>query len=152
MTEYKTRTFNNDQASNIIRKALSIKKIDTINYQELLEIGQELGIDPSQIQEAIHSQDSRDNEQQLRDKWMSRQRDDFREHLWAFIIINFALVLIDLLTYGGWWFQWPLLCWGIGLAFHYRETYYPGEEQIEKGIQKMRRKQQRSLEKMVSEP
>ena len=146
MTEYNTRKFNNDQASNIIRKALSIKKIDTINYQELLEIGQELGIDPSQIQEAIHSQDSMDNEQQLRDKWMSRQRDDFRQHLWAFIIINTALVLINLLTYGVWWFQWPLLGWGIGLAFHYRETYYPGEESIEKGIQKMRRKQQRSLE------
>jgi hypothetical protein len=141
MTEYNTRKFNNEQASNIIRKALSIKKIDTINYQELLEIGQELGIDPSQIQDAIHSQDSKDNEQQLRDKWMSRQRDEFREHLWAFIIINTALVLINLLTYGGWWFQWPLLGWGIGLAFHYRETYYPGEERIEKGIQKMRRKQ-----------
>ena len=62
MTEYNTGKFNNDQTSNIIRKALSIKKIDAINYQELLEIGKEVGIDPSRIQEAIHIQDSKDCE------------------------------------------------------------------------------------------
>lgn len=28
------------------------------------------------------------------------------------------LFIIDLMTGAGWWFQWPLFGWGIGVALH----------------------------------
>jgi hypothetical protein len=42
-------------------------------------------------------------------------------HLLIYIVVNAGLFLINYLTTsgdGGWWFQWTLLGWGIGLAVH----------------------------------
>lgn len=42
----------------------------------------------------------------------------FFEHLGSYLIVNTTLFSIDWLSGGGWWFHWPLLGWGVGLAFH----------------------------------
>ena len=39
-----------------------------------------------------------------------------------------ALLLINHFTPGTWWFQWPLLGWGIGLAFHFKAVFYHAEK------------------------
>lgn len=39
-------------------------------------------------------------------------------HAMAFCLINVLLVLINVSTGGDLWFQWPLLGWGAGLAYH----------------------------------
>ncbi|MEM2909762.1 MAG: 2TM domain-containing protein [Nitrososphaerota archaeon] len=44
----------------------------------------------------------------------------FLSHLAAYVIVNVFLVFINLYTYPtAIWFVWPLLGWGIGLAFHF---------------------------------
>lgn len=47
----------------------------------------------------------------------------FYAHLAVYLIVNAGLILIDLLSGDGWWFYWPLLGWGIGLAVHAVNTY-----------------------------
>lgn len=42
----------------------------------------------------------------------------FYLHLINYIGVMGLLFLIDVLTGGGWWFYWPLLGWGIGIAAH----------------------------------
>lgn len=42
----------------------------------------------------------------------------FYVHLAIFLVANSGLLLINLVTAGVWWFYWPLLGWGIGLAAH----------------------------------
>ena len=43
----------------------------------------------------------------------------FYAHLFSYIGVNAFLFLLNLLTApGDWWFYWPLLGWGIGLAAH----------------------------------
>jgi len=45
-------------------------------------------------------------------------------HLAAFLIVNAVLIGINLATFRGtYWFQWPLLGWGIGVAAHAGATY-----------------------------
>jgi hypothetical protein len=39
-------------------------------------------------------------------------------HAGIYCAVNVLLVLINLWTAGGYWFQWPLLGWGAGLALH----------------------------------
>jgi hypothetical protein len=39
-------------------------------------------------------------------------------HLIVFVCVSVGLVLIDALTPGGWWFYWPVIAWGIGVAIH----------------------------------
>lgn len=57
-----------------------------------------------------------------------RERRDFRVHLTIYVLVNTLLWLIWGILFAtvGLWFPWPafpLLGWGIGLAFHARETY-----------------------------
>ena len=42
----------------------------------------------------------------------------FYTHLTIYCIVIGALFLINYLTHSGWWFYWPALGWGIGLALH----------------------------------
>ncbi len=42
----------------------------------------------------------------------------FYVHATAYVLVNVALFVINLLVGGGWWFYWPLLGWGIGLGVH----------------------------------
>ena len=42
----------------------------------------------------------------------------FYIHLASYIGVMVLLFFIDFLTGGGWWFYWPLLGWGIGIAAH----------------------------------
>ncbi|HZB82671.1 MAG TPA: 2TM domain-containing protein [Rubrobacteraceae bacterium] len=42
----------------------------------------------------------------------------FYTHATAYVIVNIALFIINLVTGGSWWFYWPLIFWGIGLGVH----------------------------------
>ena len=42
----------------------------------------------------------------------------FYTHATAYVLVNVALFVINLVTGGGWWFYWPLVFWGIGLGVH----------------------------------
>jgi hypothetical protein len=42
----------------------------------------------------------------------------FRFHLMAYIIVNVILIVVNVLHPSHWWFYWPLIGWGIGLAAH----------------------------------
>jgi hypothetical protein len=68
----------------------------------------------------------------------------FRSHLMAYVIVNAGLVAINLLTSDDYfWFIWPMLGWGIGLAAHGVTVYMDGEGMrdrlIEQELEKLRR-------------
>jgi hypothetical protein len=68
----------------------------------------------------------------------------FRSHLMAYVIVNAGLVAINLLTSDDYfWFIWPMLGWGIGLAAHGATVYMDGEgmrdRMIEQELEKLRR-------------
>lgn len=49
-----------------------------------------------------------------------RERRGFIFHLAAYIVVNIALIVINLVYKPGEiWFFYPLLFWGLGLLFHY---------------------------------
>jgi hypothetical protein len=52
-----------------------------------------------------------------------REVKGFYTHLAVFVIINAFLFVMDLLTGPGWWFQWVVWSWGIGLAIHAYITF-----------------------------
>ncbi|HXF63945.1 MAG TPA: 2TM domain-containing protein [Caldilineaceae bacterium] len=66
----------------------------------------------------------------------------FYIHLLVYLFVNAGLLLINLLTSpGDWWFYWPLLGWGIGLAAHALAVFgaggWFGEEWEEREIRKL---------------
>ena len=73
----------------------------------------------------------------------------FRSHLMAYVLVNGALVAINLLTTGGnpFWAIWPMLGWGVGLAAHGMSVYMNGDglrdRMIEEELEKLRRTRDR---------
>ena len=75
-----------------------------------------------------------------------QERRKFRAHLIVYVLVNSLLWLIwgILFATGGPWFPWPvfpLVGWGIGLAFHAGETYRAGfsEEEIRREVDRLSR-------------
>ncbi len=110
---------------------------EAISYDELLETGSELGIPRRELEEAARHLSSERDMELARKTWLARQRRDFRHHLASFVIVNAFLMLIDFTTSGGHWFYFPLLGWGMGLAFHAYSAFFPDPEEIEKGARKI---------------
>lgn len=53
-----------------------------------------------------------------------KQKKEFYSHLTTFIIMSGFFFLLNAATsMGNWWFHWPVLGWGIGVAFHYFDTF-----------------------------
>ncbi len=54
-----------------------------------------------------------------------KDKRDFRNHVAAYVIVNSMLVVIWALSSGGYfWPIWPIVGWGIGLAFNAWAVYF----------------------------
>jgi hypothetical protein len=65
------------------------------------------------------------------EKW-ARERAEMIQglyiHLMMYLLVNAGLFTINWVTTGGegaWWFQWPLMGWGIGMLIHVLVTVVP---------------------------
>ena len=81
---------------------------------------------------------------------MAKKRAGFKRHLYTYIIMNAFFWALWLVT--GWrhdhsgssipWPVWPMLGWGIGLAFNYFDAYHKaGNSLEEQEYEKLKKKQ-----------
>lgn len=127
MDDFGSNKYTSEAVTRIIRRALEMKREETVSHQDLLQTAEELGLDPDTLEEAIKKEKAEFEKEAAEKERLQRRKDGFRRHLWSFAIVNTGLFLINALTPGVWWFQWPLLAWGMGLALKYRSAYYPAE-------------------------
>lgn len=79
-----------------------------------------------------------------RELWrIAKKRVDFKRHAGTYVIINALFWALWYLTgkdrSGIPWPVWPMLGWGIGLLFSYKEAYVtPGENSIQKEYDKLK--------------
>ncbi len=136
MNDYRTRQYDNEAVSRIIKRALQHEQSDAIDYDQLLETARDLGIDPRKVETAIREEAAGNETEDAKKEWLNRKHSKFHAHLSSYLIVNGALFLINIMTSGPWWFQWPVLGWGIGLAFDLRQAYFPTTDQTERGIRR----------------
>jgi hypothetical protein len=136
-----TRRYTTDEVSAIVKRALNGRgAADTVSHTDLLETARDLGIDPGRLQSAIKEQDELGDIEEARDQWRRRRKSQFvHGHLRAYLIVNAFLMALDLIVSGGSWFYFPMLGWGIGLAFDAAESFFPSEQQVERGARKILR-------------
>jgi hypothetical protein len=143
MQENTPRRYTPDEVNAILRRALDKQApAGQVTHDELLETARELGIDPSQIEAAADEQMTVGVWEQAREEWKVQRKKKFFEHLRTYAIVNSFLILFSVMT-GGWWFLWPLLGWGIGLAFDVSDAFWPKEKQIERGTRAMLKRRER---------
>ena len=131
MDDYSTQQYSKDEVDRIIRRALKLKKDNSVSHQELIDTARELGIDSQTLQAAIKADRELFEKEKGYKKRLLRRKAQFHRHLWSYIIVIGALLLINALTAGPWWFQWPALGWGIGLAFNFKAAYFPVPRDME---------------------
>ena len=125
MNQISSRQYDDDEVHRILRRALKLKRAHGISYQDLVDTAQEIGIDPQTVETAIRKEQRESKNERIRKTRLKRRKVGFNSHLWTYLIVNGALLIINKFTPGPWWFQWSVLGWGIGLAFHFKAIYFP---------------------------
>lgn len=88
------------------------------------------------------SQDPVEHDLRKRAEKRLRAKRDLGAHLLAYILVNGFLVVIWAMTSGGFfWPVFPILGWGIGLAFNVWDVYSPepSEDKIRAEMERLRR-------------
>ena len=140
------RHFTNDEVSAIVRRALRSRMAsDHISYADLLDIAQQSGISESVLRQAIEEEDMFGEWERAKETWLLQRKSAFFRHLRTYCIINGFLFLLNVITNpGGYlWVVWPILGWGIGLAFNAAEAFFPSHDRMERGARHLLRRQQR---------
>jgi hypothetical protein len=107
----------------------------------LAAAAEELGITPDEL--ALAEQEYAQTKEEKKEfvEFKRRQVREFREHFFAYIIINTLLVAINWITAGTVnWAIWPILGWGVGLAFHAWGSLNSGSESFQEEFANFRRK------------
>jgi hypothetical protein len=142
--DWENQRFSEDEVTAIIRRALSGSNQDTITHDELVDIAQKSGVSAAQLQNAIESHEQERHIDDAKQRVLRRERNEFRSHLMSYIIVNGALLLINLLTGPDYlWVLWPMIGWGIGLAFHAAETFMLDDAKLERKAHRLLRRERR---------
>ena len=80
----------------------------------------------------------------LRERALTRlkAKREFGAHVLAYVLVNALLIVIWAMTGSDFfWPVFPILGWGIGIAFHAWETYgsEPSEEKIRREMERLQR-------------
>lgn len=62
-----------------------------------------------------------------------KAKKEFYQNLTSYAVMSVFFVVLNFLTSPSyWWAMWPILGWGLGIVFHYFETFgYPGAKHSE---------------------
>lgn len=114
------RQYTEAEVRAILERALRDAQTREVGHDELVAAAEEIGISRAAIEAASRHVALGRGEEAARAAIVARRRKGFRSHLFSFVVVNAFLFAINALTPGPWWFFWPLLGWGLGLAFHAR--------------------------------
>lgn len=142
------KRYTAEEVSAIVRRALTpggAAGEATVSYDELAETAREMGVGAERLHAAIRSEQEERRIGEARERVLLLRRQEFFQHLRAYCIVNGALFLINLVTTGlsPMWVVFPLIGWGIGLAFHASSVYYPDPRCIDSAARRIIRKEDR---------
>ncbi|WP_437734535.1 2TM domain-containing protein [Sorangium sp. So ce1335] len=146
------RQYTEAEVRAILERALRDAQTREVGHDELVAAAEEIGISRAAIEAASRDIELVRGEEAARAAIVARRRNGFRSHLFSFVVVNAFLFAINALTPGPWWFFWPLLGWGLSLAFHARAALSsdvsPQEvrKEVERSAEQARREELRRLE------
>ena len=136
--DYSDRRYDEVDVAAIVKRALMARGThDTITHEDLIEIARHSGLTREQLEEAIEMEAREGDMDRARDLWIARRRAKFNRHLRSYVIVIGALLLMNLMTRGYPWVLWPMIGWGIGLAFDASDTFFASAERINRGARRI---------------
>lgn len=112
--------------------------------QRLHAAAGELGLSDAQLAAAEEQYFKNKTQSEERAEFEKGRRKDFYEHLCSYLIVNTGLMAFDFFGDGRIsWALWPLIGWGIGIAFHTLSTYLTGTSDHEAEFKAWQRRRAR---------
>lgn len=132
-------TYTDDEVRAIIDRALQKQPDRRMSHDELLAVGSEVGISAEAIEVAAKEVKEARERDEAKEKILANRKRGFGSHLWAYAIVNGCLFLINFLTTPGqWWVLFPVVLWGMAIAFHARAAL--SGHVSEKAIRRLQRR------------
>lgn len=136
---------NDEDVDEVLKIALRNQgRSDPGLHERLMVTAQELGISEGEVERA-EKEYARSKKERIEFlEFKQRQVREFREHFFVYIVVNTLLVVINFLTAQTVnWAIWPILGWGIGLAFHAWGSLNTGSESFQEEFAAFRRRREK---------
>jgi hypothetical protein len=140
-------SYTEEQVQQILQRALARKSKsgDLLSRAQVNEIASELGVSQSDFLAAEQEWIAQKDKSQERKDFDIYQKQEFREGLLKYFIVNAFLVGIDLLSSGHIsWAAYPLLIWGLVITLKGYATFRSDGESYETEFTKWKLKQKRN--------
>jgi len=110
--------YSDKDVERIIARAVRLQGQKQNTEADVLQIAQQMGIDEKAARKSLEV--DREEQQKMERTRRKRRRMwiGFCIHFYTYLVINLFLVIVDFITGGPSWAYWPIMGWGIGLAFH----------------------------------
>ncbi|HWD39767.1 MAG TPA: 2TM domain-containing protein [Fimbriimonas sp.] len=129
--------YEEEEADAILRLAAQRTGAGGMTREKLLSTAAELGITPEAVEQAERDIRRQSQEGGLRKEFERGIRSEFYADLTSYVLVNGFLCAINYLTaHSINWAIWPILGWGLGLAFHVKEAFFKGSQEHEAEFQK----------------
>lgn len=143
-----TKTYTRQEADEILRRALAAQPAtEGISHDDLVAAAREVGIPTSAIEAAAGELTA---DQQLSERAAQirrRRRAAFLRHLLIYLVVNGGIFFVDHADGGAYWFQFPLIIWGVILVVLGIARLAPDRQSLlrraERELEKERRQAQR---------
>lgn len=138
-------SYTRAEADEILRRALAEQTEGDISHEDLVAAAREVGIPEASIEAAADRLgDHRELQHQIA-LLRRRKRRAFVRHLVVFTIINAGIFAFDWFDGGPWFFQFPLIVWGVVLTLFALIQLAPNPESLarraERELEKQRRRE-----------
>jgi len=112
-----TKTYTRQEADEILRRALAAQPAsDGISHDDLVAAAREVGIPTSAVEAAAVELSDDQRLSERADHIRRRRRSAFLRHLLIYLVVNGGIFLVDRGDGGAYWFQYPLVIWGVILV------------------------------------
>jgi hypothetical protein len=133
--------YEEEDVQEILTRALRVQESEEGGREALIAAAAELGVSEESLVKAEKEWFQQKAELAERREFEALRKRDFFGHLAAYGIVNTALFLMNLVTPDPeWWFLYPLIGWGIGVAFHALATFNKSSEEYQKQFEEWREK------------
>jgi len=145
MAEEIERLSSDEDVDEILKLALRRQDGSDQDLRGRLAVAaQELGISDEDLETAENEYLSNKADTREFLEYKRRRRRELREHVFSYLIVNAMLVAVNWISSGKLtWAVWPILGWGVGLAFHAWATLNSDSESFQDEFEQFRRKQAR---------
>jgi hypothetical protein len=137
--------YGDEDVHEILKRAVRVDSERQTGKEALRQAALELGIsDEALAQAELEYARERGHKVEV-EEYLRETRRGYWEHLTSYVIVNSFLVAINLLTSSShFWAIYPILGWGIGLAFHTAEAFQkPTGTSFERDFARWRRRKKR---------